>query len=142
MQYTFELLTVPEVKFNWPRLRPLLASAVEHGLGEMEVDDILERVEKQLMFIAVLKKAQRIVLAVAAEILNYPRRKVLNVAYVGGADGRVMAHFFYDQLERMGRLFEVDAVQCYCRPSVARLLRRYFPDVDLAYVVMQREVAK
>lgn len=138
--YSFALLQPHDVHLHWPELRKLLGAAVAYTHGEIEVDDILDKVMQGKMFVSVLRKGEEIVLAIAAEIKCFPKQSVLNVAFAGGRDGKVMATQFYDQLEAMGKIFNVSAVQCYCRPAVARYLKRLFPDVQEAYVVMRKEV--
>jgi len=138
--HKFALLRPADVRTRWGEIAPLLAAAVAHGLGELEVDDILGLVEKNRMCVLVLEQDGVVELALAAEVARYPKKSVLRICYAGGKNGAVVARRYYPTLEQIGRVFGASAVECWCRPSVARYLKRLFPDVHQAYVVMQREV--
>lgn len=140
MSQRFRLLKPDEVNRRWSEVRPLLQKAVAHGEGEMEVDDIKDLVLQNRMCVVVLEDDGVVDLALAAEVTKYPRKNVLNISYVGGKNGRVVARRHYLSLEQIGRLFGCSAVQCYCRPAVARYLKRLFPDVRAAYLVMRRDI--
>lgn len=140
MSAKFRLLKPQEVAQRWPELRRLLQKAVSHGEGELEVDDIKDMVLQNRMCVLVLEDEGVVDLALAAEVTKYPRKNVLNISYVGGKNGRVVARKHYLSLEQIGRLFGCSAVQCYCRPAVARYLKQLFPDVRAAYLVMRRDI--
>lgn len=106
----------------------------------MEVDDVLDFVLKHRMCVMVLENDGVVDLALAAEVTKYPRKSILNVAFVGGKNGKAVARRHYAALEQVGKMFGCASVQCYCRPSVARYLKRLFPDVREAYRVMRRDI--
>lgn len=140
MAHKFRLLKPEEVARRWTEIRALLAKAIAHGEGETEVDDVKDLVLQNRMCVMVLEDEGVVDLALAAEVTKYPRKNVLNIAFVGGKNGRVVARRHYLSLEQIGRMFGCSAVQCYCRPAVARYLKRLFPDVREAYLVMRRDI--
>lgn len=139
--HVFELLTFPQTVAEWPVIRPLLERAVVHGRGELVVEDILKLVSQDRMFISVLRSDHQIALAVAAEIIHYPRRKVLNLAFAGGRDSRIVSERYFDQLREMALRLGADRIQCHCREAVARLLKQMRPKAQVAYIILEEEVA-
>ncbi len=137
---TFKLLSFPEVIVEWATLRALLGMAVVHGRGELVVDDVLDLVGSDRMFVSVLREDGKTILAVAAEIIHFPRRKVLNLAFAGGVHADFVSEHFFAQLEEMALRKGADAIQCYCRPAVARLLKRLQPEAEEAYIVLEKAV--
>lgn len=139
---TFDLLTFPQTVAEWPIIMPLLDRAVVHGRGELVVDDILKLASEDRMFVSVLRNEDRkITLAVAAEIIYYPRKKVLNLAFAGGRDAKVVSELYFDQLREMAVRLGADRIQCHCRESVARLLKQLRPKASVAYIILEEEVA-
>lgn len=137
----FEHLNFARTVAEWPAIRPLLAQAVAHGRGEIHVDDILDLVADDRMTVSVLREGPKIILAIAAEIIQYPRKKILNLAFAGGRDAKFVAHNYFAHLIQMAEKHNATAIQCFCRPSVARLLKQMQPEVVEAYTVMERELA-
>lgn len=137
----FKLLTPPQVKAKWTEISKLLNKAVIHGRGELMVDDILDLVLSGKMFVAVTETDDKIVLAIAAEIMYYPRKRVLNLAFGAGAVSP-MYDEIYEALAKMALILEADAIQCYCRKSVAKLLMKAYDGVEEAYIVVEKKVDK
>lgn len=138
---TFVLLTPKMVTARWNEVQPLLDSAVMHGRGELVVDDVLDLVWAGRMFVSVVKEDEKIVLAIAAEMMYYPRKPVLNLAFVGGK-AYPMYDEIYARLEEMAVILGAKAIQCYCRPAVAKLLKAAQPGVEEAYIVVEKKVAQ
>ncbi len=137
----FQVLKPYQVHKLWPIICPLLDKAVIHGRGEVWVDDILDLVLNNKMFVAVVIDNDEIILAIAAEVLYYPRRSVLNIAFAGGKRADVLAREFYPRFEEMARIMKTDAMQCSCRPSIVRLLKRLDPGVEEVYIVVEKRVS-
>lgn len=135
----FTVLLPKEVDAEWAQIRPLLMKAVVHGRGEVMVDDILDLVKKGQMFVAATRDGDKIVLAIAAEIVYYPRKRVLNLAFGGGSVSPIYDQV-YEGLAKMAKILDVNTIQCYCRPSVAKLLRTRYDDVEEAYIVLEKKV--
>ena len=135
------LLTFPEIVVHWTKIRPLLSSAIAKGRGEIEVDDVLDLAGQGRMSISVVWRDGSIALSIAAEVIHYPRRKVLNLAFAGGKDAKFVSDRFDEYLGEMARSLGADAVQCYCAPAVARLLKKMQPSAEEAYIVLERKVA-
>lgn len=68
----------------WPTVKPLLESALAHGSGEYEIEDILSAINEQKMQLGIVHEDDRIVAAFVTEIICYPRKKMLRVTFAGG----------------------------------------------------------
>lgn len=136
---TYQVMLPSTVHERWGEIRPLLARAVEHGRGELEVDDLLVLVDRGTMAILALEEDGELLAATAFEAIHYPRRVVLNFAYTGGRNGMGIVQnidALYDVARRLG----ADTVSCLCRPAVARHIKRLLPQVEQAYVVVELRV--
>lgn len=141
-KYECALLQPDQVEAAWPMLRELLAKAVQHGRGEVEVDDILTLALQRKMLIAVLLENGATVLALAAEITPYPRKTVLNIAFMGGHGAASSSAISYPFVDKLAQLVGADSIRCYCRESMARYLTRHQPGYERAYVVLEKEVPR
>jgi hypothetical protein len=133
------LLPPLEVVDRWSEIRKELDRAIQHARGELGVDDILSLVGKGKMGIVALEEGKTLQLCAAFEVISYPRRSVLNLVAVGGKGAAELRHQFAG-IDVIARELGADVVRCYCRPSVARLIKRVAPEAKQAYVVMEREV--
>jgi hypothetical protein len=137
------VLTPEQVFEQWWQLSELLQPAVDAGYGEMTVTDILERVEKGHMFIAVIREheGEEIDVALACEIIKYPRKHVLNVAYLGGKPlALTRGKFLYATLEGIAKTVECSMIQGLCGPAQTRYFRRLF-GLKPVYTVLRKEVS-
>jgi hypothetical protein len=136
---TLRLVQQNEVGERWPEFRVMLDKAIQHARGELEVDDILACVYSGRMGILAQEEGNTLQLLFAFEVITYPQRAVFNLV---AAAGRNLAGLVpcYDLIDRLADTMGADIVRCYCRPAVARHIKRLFPDTQEAYVVMEREV--
>ena len=118
----------------------MLDRAIQHGRGELEVDDILAGVETSKTGILAQEEGNVLELLFAFEIIVYPRRSVMNVIAAAGRNG-MAGWSHYSLFDTIAKEMGATVVRCFCRPSVARYIKRRFPDTQEAYVVMEREVA-
>lgn len=119
-------------------LRAMLQRAVKHNRGEMTVDDLPGLINEGRMGVMV-DQADNPKLALAFEIIVYPRRRLLHVAF---AAGRGLRQLFDDPaaLTSIATLFGANAVSCHCRPAMARYLKRFSPLPEPAYLTLEWKV--
>jgi hypothetical protein len=136
---TYRVMLPSTVNERWGELRPLLARAVAHCRGEVQVDDLLMLVNRNVMGILALEEDGEVLLASAFEVLRYPRRTVLNFAYVGGSHGIGIVQNI-EVLYDVARTLGADTLSCMCRPGVARRIRQLVPQAEQAYLVVELRV--
>jgi hypothetical protein len=118
----------------------MLDRAIQHARGELAVDDILALVDNDKMGVLAQEEGDELQLLFAFEVVVYPQRSVMNLVAVAGRNlaGLVPC---WDVVDTIARVMGATSVRCFCRPSVARHIKRLFPSTQQAYVVMEREVA-
>ena len=136
---TLRLVQQAEVAGRWGEFRDILDRAIQHARGELVVDDILADVLIGKMGILAQEEGNTLQLLFAFEVITYPQRAVFNLIAVAGRNlaGLVPC---YDLIDKLASTMGASVVRCYCRPAVARHIKRLFPDTQEAYVVMEREV--
>lgn len=139
----FGPLPVPVVDARWPELRELFESAAVHGRGELEVDDVLKKVWSAEMIVhALLVPPAKIELATASRASR--ANDALEIVFVAGHGG---VHVLAERIEEFyvcARILGVHYLRCWCRPAIARYLRRYLPGAVFEngphYVTVTKEV--
>jgi hypothetical protein len=138
---TARLRLVPqhEVGQRWPEFRGILDRAIQHARGELDVDDILSGVLTGHMGMLAQEEGGTLQLLFAFEIIYYPRQAVFNIIAMAGRNFAGFAQC-WDLIDVLATEVGASVVRCFCRPAVARRAKQIFPDAQVAYVVMEREV--
>lgn len=138
-----QVLNPEQVYEQWWQLSELLKPAVDCGHGELKVTDILELVDKRKMFIAVMRErdGDEIAVALACEIVKYPRMTALHVSYVGGKPlALTRGKSLYSALEGVAKTLECSMIQGLCGPAQTRYFSRVF-GLKPVYTVLRKEVS-
>ena len=77
-------LEVEQVEMLWNTIRPLLEMANDYSLQEYNMDDIHKLIIDKKMDCWIVWENDEIQLALTTEIVQYPRRKGLNIFLAGG----------------------------------------------------------
>jgi len=88
MAYSVSVVPQQLVIPLWPKVRPHLARVAERTAGRYEVEDILQAIlyEGYLLW-AVLDDDNEITGAAVTSFVQYPRRQLLNMIFLGGDNG-------------------------------------------------------
>jgi hypothetical protein len=119
-----EILQIPSAMARdvWGQALPLLATSIDMAAGRYLPEDVLQFCEAgnlQLWLIAIDNK---IVAAAVTEIVIYPRKKVVRVAFAGGSMAKQWAHALDEKLEAFGRHWGCTATEAAARRGWNRLL--------------------
>jgi hypothetical protein len=94
---------VPEV---WPRVRPLIQSALDKGAGEVSVDDILARLLNAQSQLWMMFDGSDLLAAAVTQIVNFPQQRICEITQLGGRDPErfvpAFAAHIMPGLQRMG----------------------------------------
>ena len=137
-----EVLNPEQVKEQWWQIAPLLALAVSKNDGELLLEDIPKLVVDRQMFIGVVREApgEEIQLVLAGDVVIYPRKKVLNVAFVGGKPlVQSRAKHLYPVLEDIARKLGCTTIQGQCGPGATRFYTRLM-GMTPTYTILRKEV--
>jgi hypothetical protein len=128
------LITTPaQLDAFWPLARPLLDRCVKETMhGELEIDDIRALILTQQAFLFVLTNDRTgtnpdvdVRLALAVEIVQYPRLPTLNVLAIGGTDLSLFHNKFWKQFCGWAYMNGVRAVDGWVGPAMKRILTRF-----------------
>jgi hypothetical protein len=128
------LLSMPaQVERFWPMVRPLLERCVKETMhGELEIDDIKVLALHGKAFIFILTNDRTgtnpevdVRLALAVEIVQYPRLPALNVLALGGTDLALFHNKFWKQFCGWAYMNGVRAIDGWVGPAMKRMLTRF-----------------
>ena len=127
------LATPAHVEAYWPWVRPLLNRCVKETMhGELEVDDIkaLALVGKAHIFVLTNDRTatnpeRDVRLALAVEVVQYPRLPAMNVLAIGGADLAMFHKKFWQQFCGWAYMNGIRAIDGWVGPAMRRMLARY-----------------
>jgi len=118
-------LNTPElIAQHWPAARALLEPVVSHAArGEFTADDLQEMVTTGRAHAAVIFHGGRAHLAMVFEFRLYPRKQVLNVMALGGADLAGAAVSFWPRFLAWAKESGVDEIEACTARAMTRVLR-------------------
>jgi hypothetical protein len=127
------LSTPPLLEAYWSLALPLLSKVVKEAMhGEFEVNDIKALAQAGKVFIFVLTNdktgtnpAREVRLALAVEIVQYPRLPALNVLALGGTDLSLFHRKFWKQFCGWAYMNGVRAIEGWVSPAMQRVLTRF-----------------
>jgi hypothetical protein len=128
------LLSTPELLYNfWYLAYPLLERCVKEAMrGEMDIHDIeaLARAGKAYIFVLTNDKTgtnpdREVRLALAVEVVQYPRLPALNVLALGGTELAMFHRKFWKQFCGWAYMNGVRAVDGWVSPGMQRMLTRF-----------------
>ena len=137
-EFSLRVLRPQEVTERWPEISGLLERAIEYCHGDLELDDIKVLMDDGKAFILLLEKDGRACLASACEVIEYPRRRVLNVIATAGERLDLVTGPFWHLVADIGRQLGAQSVRGSVRSSMQRLYRRIAPDATVAYNILER----
>lgn len=128
------LLSTPAMlEAYWPLALPLLSRVVKEAMhGEFEMSDLKALAQSGKVFIFVLTNdktgtnpEREVRLALAVEIVQYPRLPALNVLALGGTDLSLFHRKFWKQFCGWAYMNGVRAVEGWVSPAMQRVLTRF-----------------
>lgn len=127
------ITTQQQVDAFWPLAKPLLDRCVKETMhGELETEDIRALISIQKAFLFVLTNDRTgtnpdrdVRLALAVEIIQYPRLPTLNVLAIGGTDLSLFHKKFWEQFCGWAYMNGVRAIDGWVGPAMKRVLTRF-----------------
>jgi len=128
-----------DVYVVWPYIRSWVKEALNRSKGEYWPEDLLKYLSDGTAQLLIVVQGGEVVFHVITEVVDYPRKRYLNVLSMGGErQGHRYAQYVIDMLEVGARRVKADAITGYNWPTMARLVRRY--GWNLWYTVVGKEV--
>ena len=131
------LLTPQQFHDAWTAIRPVLLTVEPHCHGEICVDDIPQLIDDRSAFALVMSDNDEARLVGIMEILEYPRKTVMNTIMVAGRDIRYFFTDCRDDVARIAKSLGATCIRGSMRPSVSRLLQKSTPRAREIYSVVE-----
>lgn len=110
----------------WPKVKHLLAPAVAHTNGRMDMPALLERLYDARYVLWVVYDEDAVIRAAfASRIADYPCRRMLAVEFAGGTGMHHWVELVQYTFRSFARDMGLDGVEMYGRPGWVRMLSRY-----------------
>lgn len=106
----------------WPAARPHIEAGLFYGLGEYEAGDIKAELDQGGMQLWCVLD-DRLIAAVATQVLVYPRKRALRLVAAGGERLAEWLPLLDDALTDYARRRDCDWIETHGRPGWVRRLR-------------------
>lgn len=117
------LVPPPMVQGLWPRIFPHLAKAAEYTFGRYEPEDILQYVMSGEAHLWVVFDGDDIIGITVTRFWQYPRKRCLDMVFIGGDDGFSWKDPMLEMLQHWARDNQCEAIESSGRPGFARAFR-------------------
>jgi hypothetical protein len=107
----------------WPRIFPHLSKASDYTFGRYEPEDILEFVVSGDAHLWVVFDGEDIIGITVTRFWEYPRKKCLDMVFIGGDEGFSWKDPMLEILQRWARDNGCDAIESSGRVGFARAFR-------------------
>ena len=128
LEYEPQLLSSKELLDRyWGQCVPLFEKCIEKQMdGELDVDDIYSRALKGQMFVFAVKNDSTelpdVKLALALELVYYPKYTAMNVVALGGKDLRNMIDMFWKHVCGWAKICGIKKMECSVNPAMQKIL--------------------
>ena len=128
LEYEPQLLSSKELLDRyWGQCVPLFEKCIEKQMdGELDEDDIYSRALKGQMFVIAVKNDSTelpdVKLALALELVYYPKYTAMNVVALGGKDLRNMIDMFWKHVCGWAKICGIKKMECSVNPAMQKIL--------------------
>lgn len=124
-QFTVAAIKPENVVFMWPIVKSMLARAITHSNGEIEIDEILKRAIDGEVLIVTISEEKEVVAAIAIEQRDFNSgKRILNLTLVGGNNMSSWMDKFSEIANNLAKDYNCDEIYIVGRPGWTRTLRR------------------
>lgn len=117
-------LVPPEhVEKLWPRVFPHLAKAAEYTFGRYEPEDIFDFVLSGAAHLWIAFNEEDIIGITITRFWQYPRKKCLDMVFIGGDEGFSWKDQMLSTLQRWGADNGCEVIESSGRPAFARVFK-------------------
>lgn len=108
----------------WGYIENYLKQAVEHTGGRFFIEDIKANIphRRQQLWIAYEEDEDKIYGAVISEVQDYPRLRVLSIAYAGGIEFHKWLPNLLESCQEFGKLHKCKSFEIYGRNGWGKML--------------------
>lgn len=121
----FDFLTIESFIAQRAELEPFFHRLTNHTDGEITPQDLIDRAASGAMLIGVMRESGSAVFVIGCTVSTYPSKKVLHIALAAGVNTQTFVRSFFQAIHIAARAHDCSDIEARCRPSMARLVRRY-----------------
>ena len=146
LEYEPQLLSTKElIDRYWGQCSSLFQKCIDKQMyGEMDVEDIYSRALKGEMFIIVIKNDSTeipdVKLALALELVYYPKYTAMNVAVMGGSDLKNLISMFWKPICGWARVCGIKKMVCSVHPAMQRILESV--GFEQQYIQLRQDITE
>jgi hypothetical protein len=107
----------------WPLVKDYIDVAVYQTDGRYTLDDAFTLVAQHGYLLWIAFDEEKLKGAVITCFLTYPRKKVLHIMFLGGAEGRAWKDATLETLQRFAKDNECDCIEASGREGWSRVLK-------------------
>ena len=137
MGKTIEIVDPDNITKNWTEYSEMLDKALEYNDGSHTLSGILTGLLLGKYKLIVCKEEKVNSISVI-EFINYPKKRVCNIAFLYSKDVEVFKEDFISFVISYAKLSQADSVQCYGRKGWKRFLANF--DFKEIYTVLERNI--
>ena len=120
---TLSIISAADLDLTWPKISHMIAAGLACGEGELTTEQVRLLIVQGRVCLLVSRNENRVVAALAGEILGYPNYRVLNIISMGGD------HLGLDledvrQLVEICKALKVSKLQGFTHPKLTELLKQ------------------
>jgi hypothetical protein len=122
-EYTISLVPPAAIDVVWSLAYPHVEKAAEYTFGRYEPEDILEFVRSGHAHLWVALKDETITGVTITRFWQYPRKKCLDMVFIGGDEGFSWKDPMLAMLQRWARDSGCEVIESSGRPGFARAFK-------------------
>ena len=107
----------------WPKVRPHAVKAAEYTFGRFEPEDLLDAASAGQFDMWVVFEGQEAFGVVFTGITQYPRKRCLDMTFIGGDEGMSWKDIMLDTLQRWARDNGCDSIESSGRAGWAKIFK-------------------
>ena len=136
------LLSRDQIVEHWHLVKPILQTALDHGVGESKLADyLMHALELKAQIWVILDKDGLIVCAAITQFIDYSSQRSLHIVAIGGVGLKEWADQYY-VVEGFARDNNCSRVEMWGRKGWERTLPKLVPGFKTIYTVMSKDIVR
>lgn len=123
----------------WEHIGPEFERALQYARGELSIVDVYKQLVTGMMQAWEIVEEDEPRLVFVTEIVNYPQYRAVRIVLAAGR-GLKNAREFQRNFEAWALSNGCLEIECCCRPSMVRFLKRIYPEFAPVYTVLRKNL--
>jgi len=114
-----------EIEQQWDTIKPFISRALEHSLKEYSADDLKHKMIKGEYLLLGFYDGGKILAIVSAELLTYPRKKIVNIVTAAGSNMDSWLDEWWNAITVLAKEQGADEITVSGRVGWLKALKKY-----------------